>query len=93
MFLRDLFRLCKRLNQFSDFADNILIFNEISDLFLMHLTDAKCRQKIAGVISGHLSITESQVNFLYNVRKPDIRLENDLLTIGNIHFRRKAHNA
>ncbi|KAI1718698.1 AAA domain (dynein-related subfamily) domain-containing protein [Ditylenchus destructor] len=85
----DLFRLCKRLQQFSNFNNNAALLMEMYDVWTSHISDKEMRLKATSVISAALSVAEEQMKFFLDARKPDIQLNESILTVGRTNLPRE----
>lgn len=91
-FFRDLFRLCRRFNNFFDFSDNLAMFNEIYDLFLMHLSNKQVRFEISVQIAEKFSLSKDLLYSLFNVYKPEIFAEESVIKIGRATLNRNKNS-
>uniref|UniRef100_A0A915DF54 Midasin AAA lid domain-containing protein n=1 Tax=Ditylenchus dipsaci TaxID=166011 RepID=A0A915DF54_9BILA len=84
----DLFRLCNRLNSLDDLSDNVRLLHEFLDVWVMHLANMELRTAVAQVIAQALSITEQQLAFVMNMRRPDIELQDKVIVVGRTRLTR-----
>lgn len=87
-FFRDLFRALKRVNRLKNFSNNIELFYEFSDIWIMHLPKAEDRLNVSLIIAEALSISQDQLHFLLKVNKADIQINSDKIIIGRVELPR-----
>ncbi|VDN51101.1 unnamed protein product [Dracunculus medinensis] len=70
--INDLMRACNRLNNLESMLDNISLLSELLDAWVVHCLKRGEGIAIGQIICKHLSVNYDMVNFLFNVRQPDI---------------------
>ena len=86
---KDLFRAARRLQKMKDLQDSKLILMELLDVWAMHLTNQELRRRIGTIIAETLSLADVELNYLMNVRQPEITSTDNKINIGRSELSRK----
>jgi len=87
-YFSDLFRACDRISNIFDPSNNEDVFHVLYDLWIAPLSKSEFRLRICMQISEDLSISNEHANFLTNVRKPEIVLDDDSVIFGRCRLPR-----